>query len=338
MANEFNYSEPGLAGGAGGFEELVIRGIINNKSGLHTPKRVHNSEAVNMTALPEDQRIPDFNSRDSMVYFKVLPGNYSREFVTKDGQYGIEFLNGWEAEAIAWKVARVEAGKQGFQELSNKIESTIFIIRDEAQNREELQRVGVNIPSLVARYNQAEEITPAFTEVNRQLNGVVSREAMFKSLEEMRKEVQMTMDLQLFNNDVDNRVKYYFGDTTADDVGFYRDMKDRIRAGYDQTMAYRSQQLVKDLLEFAQPEEYAVAKYQDGTIIYVLNKELSARLVDKFGSENALAKRWNDAKLKPQAFDPSIFAGFEHAVDPMNPGSTISANNLFGIATDVEKK
>lgn len=339
MANEFNYSEPGLGGTGGRFEMMVLNGMINNESGLHTPKILRKyALSENTESVPEDQVIPNFDIRNALIYSKVLPGNYSREFVTHEGYYGIEFLVGYEKEAAEWKKARLAEGKDGFQETVNNIDSTVFYVKDAKENAIELTRLNLDVPTLLVHYQKAEEITPAFTQLNRNLHGEITREALFKSLDKMELDAQMALDLQLFTEDVSNRASYYFGDTTVDDIGFWRDKGKRIRAGYDPSMAYRSQRLVEDLLANADPKEYAVAKFPDGTLIFVLSVALSERMIEKYGSEQALSLRWNDSKLMPRDYDPTKLNGFEHAIDPVNPGSIWSANNLFGIATDIEKK
>lgn len=336
MANSYNYSDGNLSSGAGRFEEIVRRGMIDNTSGLYTPKIDAYASAVDTSDLPSDQVIPDYDKRRSYIYYNILLGDYSREFVNYSGFYGIEFLVGYEDEASEWKNARLKTGKS-FREMKNDIDSTIFVLNEE-DSKVELTRLGLNKDALVKRYDEAKEISKAFSSVKRQLDPELSREYTFKSIDEVKQDLQLASDLKLFSDDILNRPEYFFGDTTVDDVGFYRDKGNRIRAGYDPSKAYRSQRLVEDLLKYGKPEEYAVAKYPEGTMIFVLSVPLSERLVNQFGDEAILARRWNDLTLKPKQYDPTIFEGFEHAIDPVNKGRLIPANDLFGNATNSGKK
>lgn len=336
MANSYNYSDGNLGGVGGRFEETVRRGLIDNTSGLYTPKIDAFAASIDTTTIPTTQQIPDYDKRRSYIHYNILPGDYSREFVNYSGLYGIEFLAGYEDEANDWKLARLKANKS-FREMKNDIDSIIFVLNEE-DSKAEIIRLGLEKDVLVKRYDTAKEITKHFTDVKRQLDAELTRDYTFKSIEEVKRDLQLASDLKLFSDDILNRPAYFFGDTTADDVGFYRDKGNRIRAGYDPSKAYRSQRLVEDLLKYGKPEEYAVARYPEGTMIFVLSVPLSTRLIDKFGDEGVLARRWNDLTLKPKQYDPTIFEGFEHAIDPINKGRLVPANDLFGNAINSGKK
>nr|DAY37523.1 MAG TPA: hypothetical protein [Caudoviricetes sp.] len=351
MANDYNYTDGNLSNGGGRFEEIVRRNAIDNTSGLYSPKAPDGPYPNNqLTPVPPtdsayhpeehrtpNQSNPNFDKGKSYIYYTILPGDYSREFVNYNGLYGIEFLVGYEDKANEWKESRLNAGKT-FRELKNEINSTIYVL-NEKDSEEEITRLKIDKTQLVKRYDTAEELTPVFKDLKRQLDPELTRDLSFKTAEEVKRDIRAAEDLKLFSDDILNRPAYFFGETTFDDVGFYRDKGNRIRAGYDPSKTYRSQRLVEDLLKYGKPEEYAVAKYPEGTLIFVISVPLSQKLVDLFGGETNLAGRWNDLSLLPKAYDPTIFEGFEHAIDPINQGRLVPANDLFGNTTvDPSKK
>lgn len=342
--NTYNYDNNSLSG-PGTTEALVRQGYIANEAGLHTPRNTNvayktariNSipSSLDVTKLPENQVINGFDKRKVIIWETKTPTG--RELLSYDGYYYIEILKGFDLEAQLWAENRIKSGDTNFQRREGK-GRYLFILSTEASRTEYTNR-GLDLNQLRNVYDGAEDLTPYFTDMDRAIPGQSSTYFLRNTLEDFETQLQVSNHMRYYTKEHHNLIKYYFGGAkNTPDVGFFRDMGGRIRVSYDTHMLSRSEPLVKDLLEHADPEQYVISRFKNGMIQFVLNKDLADALVDKFGNEQTLANRWNnDRVVFTGDFNVALYSQLENAVD-LETGHLVSPQYLFGLEGFIEKK
>lgn len=326
--NPYSHDNQALSS-PGSLERKVEAGVIDDPNGYHQPKyrsTMNTPTATNPNALPgvlntqglpPEQIIDNFDRR-YQITFEQHPEGY-REFVTYDGIVWIEFLKGQEEQAKRWNRNRILSGKTTHQEEIRKGRILFKLSRADSEAR--LNEVGLSAADLRQKYDTAEEITPYFTGIPRQVDGEKTKFFITETLETFKLNTRLKADLEVFDNRAENFVKYYIGlpdvyGTNVDDIGFYRDYGDRIRASYDPNMIHKVKPLLQDLINFTtgvgeENEEYVVGLLPNGMLQFVISKDLSNRLVKHYGGETQLVARWNDPYMSPKGFNMKDFKQFE---------------------------
>lgn len=291
---------------------------------------------TSMEELPSDQVISAFDKRKVIVWEEKT--DTGRQFVTYDGKWWVEFLKGYHNEAIAWRDQKIKLNETTFKEYERK--GRWLFEFDANRSNEELQRRGINILEERKRYDSVDtqEITPYFTEISRTVDKEVSEYLLLNPLAKLEQDRELASGMLYFSRDPSNYVSYHFGkDRTGTDVGFYRDRGNRIRASYDPQFIFRSKPLMEDLLEFGVADEYVVGRFHTGMIQFVLSEALSDRLVKKYGTEEFLAMRWNNAKLKLDGFEFGNYPTFENVIN-VETSEFIPSSVIFEFSSSGEKK
>lgn len=287
--------------------------------------------------LPEDQVIKGFDRHKSIIWEERTPTG--RQFMTYNGKWWVEFLKGFRTEAIQWRDQKIKAKETTFKEFERK--GRYLFELDGEKSKIEIARRNLNVVDERNRYDSEEtvDITPYFTDVKRDIDNEVVEYLLLNPLKKLEEERQIASDMLYFSRDPSNYVDYHFGnDRTGTDIGFYRDRGGRIRASYDPQFIFRSAPLLEDLLQLGAPDEYVVGRFHTGMIQFVISVELSKRLVKQYGSEEALAIRWNNTKTKlTEDFDFGNYPTFEQVLD-VTTSEFIPASQIFQFGTDAEKK
>lgn len=331
--NNINYSNNNLAGG--GFTEAAVNaGYIANTDGSHTPRTdTSYISAMDMfnESLPESQRIIGYD-KPSIAIWEQL-NDTGRIYVGYDGLYRVEFLPGHRKAALAWKSNYILTTKDSSFKEDETESGRITYILTRTKSEPFITELGLDVEALKTAYDASTELTPSFTNLNHVVPSDVSTYLLTESLDVLKREQQAKADYKLFSDDISNYVdKYFGGERTGTDIGFYIDKSGRIRATYDSFAVYRGKQLVDDLLEFSDDDDtqYAVGYLaRTGSIQFVLSKELSAKFLDEFGSYDMLSRRWNNTELKPTNFNPGESVVFEAIVN-IEDGTLLDANTIFG--------
>lgn len=343
MSNEFNYDNQNLSG-VGVTEHLVREGYVADPGMIHQPRTVTNptlnlelSDTIGNTEInvPPSQRLPNFDKASTAIWEKTTPTG--REFIGYDGLYRIEFLATYREESLAWKNNRITVESDAeFREQYSESGRTLYTL-SKAKSDEKLLELNLNVDTLRTAYDEAEELTPYFTDLNHEIPVKISTYLMYNDLDKLEVETQAEEDRKLFTRDINNFVDYYFGgNLTGTDVGFYMDKGGRMRIGYDIFMAHRAKPLLDDLVEYGNDKDYAVGHFKSGTLQFVLNPRCWKALASKLGDISAMASRYNDSKVMPDTFKPSDYPKFE-AIINIEDGSLISANDIFGGSTLVDE-
>lgn len=281
---------------------------------------------------PTEQVIAGYDRLDSIIW--EAPTEYGREFLTYRGTWYVEFLKPYRNESIAFRDAKVKAGITEFKSVERK--SRYLFIFSDSLSQEEIKKRGLDIAELRGSYNTSEEITPYFTDMDRDVNPEYEKYLLTNTLEDLLTSESIKHDLQYFTKDPSNYADYYFGATTNHDIGFYRDKGKRIRASYDPYYTFRAGPIMQDLLAYGKPEQYVVARFPSGLIQFVIDQDLSDALVKVYGSEDKLAKRWNDVRtVYTEGFTFEIPVGFEEVLD-ISTEEYVNAKPLFGFEVSDE--
>lgn len=339
MANTYTYNNNNLSGGPTTASTLSRNGSIDDPTGLYRPGNTGNvlPSSLDVVSLKSDQVIPNFDKRFVPVWTNLLDNGAAREYVTYNGEFYVEYLEGNTALASEWEKNRQASNQTDYAVTEGENSSIVFKLNAE-DSKAELTKRHLDLSALVKAYDDAEDITPIFTDMDRLIDSKRSANLLTSTLDQYNSDVELEENLALFdNNDPLTMARYYFGSSTHDDVAFYMDHRDCIRIGYDYTMLYRSRPLVEDLLKYATPDQYALGVYPNGTHTYVLQPELSQAFLRRLGGEERFALRYNRDDATPSQFDPTVFSEFEKTVDVANK-RLFSSTLLFGTDDPIVKK
>lgn len=337
--NQYNYSDSSLSGSSSHAERLVADNLANDPEKLHQPRTTVVDpglipSTVDANTLPAEQVIKNFDARKSYVW--EVATEYGREGLTYSGIYIIEFTQGNEAQAKAWRLNRLNSGDNTFREYLRK-GSMMFELSD-IKTKEEMERRGLDLDTLRKAYTSAVEITPYFKDIERDISKADSTFLIKYSLEELIDEKQANKDLSFFTNTVGNQPARYFGEEyTGGDIGFYYDNAGNMRISYDPIYIYKSRPLLTDLTTLLQPDDYVVARYPTGMIQFVIVKDAAAKLVEEHKTELALTVAYNNPRLLPDNFVFGDFPGFEKTLE-LSKGVLVDSNTIFGFSTNDGKK
>lgn len=275
---------------------------------------------------PKDQVITDYDRLDTIIW--EAPTDHGREFLTYRGVWYVEFLKPYRNESIAFRDAKIKEGITDFKSVERKNRYLFSFNGNYTQN--ELTKRGLDITELREKYNHSEELTPYFTDMDRTLNPEYEKYLLTNRIEDLLVNESIKHDLKYFNNDISNYADYYFGTTTNHDIGFYWDKGGRIRASYDPYYKFRAGPIMQDLLAYGTPEQYVVARFPSGMVQFVIDKDLSNNLVKVYGSEDKLARRWNNTNtVYTKGFVFEIPVGFEEVLD-ISTEMYIDSKSVFG--------
>lgn len=341
--NTYTYDNQVLSG-PGTVEHLVRSGMIADPTGVMQPRSVttiapeYATTSITVVNLPEPQKIPDFDKRKVLIW--ETRTQYGREYLTYDGTWVVEYLGGYREEALEYRVARM-ANDETKDTIEREFPDGGMLFEFSKEDSQvEYTRRGLDLALLRNNYDNVQEITPEFTEMKRDVKGDTTAYFLVHTLKEHEEEVQSAADMKLFdaNDDKNNPLFFFGGRLTGQDIGFYIDKGNRLRATYDPSALFRSKPLLDDLIAHGTPDDYVAATYPTGTVQFVVSRSLTEKLLAKFsGSHDALARRYNDETRTYKDFKPSDYPQFEDTLD-VETGQFKSASETFGISTDEEKK
>nr|DAS75683.1 MAG TPA: hypothetical protein [Caudoviricetes sp.] len=338
MGNSYNYSDQSLNPGAGAFEHMARSGLVNNDEGIYTPKSdsLVVGSSIEVADLPADQVIPNFDKRKAPVWTRTT--EHSQEIVQWDGAYKHVFLQGNEKEARAWLASKLDSGMDKFIESVDEDNNIVYTLSAE-DAKPFLLANALNLVALREAYNKANELTDELTDVERNVPGDVSEGLTLKDMNTYTTDAAIERDLKLFEDHPSNYAARMFGPNTNADMGCYYDNSGRIRVAYNSFLTHLAKPLIKDLLEFAKPDQYCVGRFPEGTLIFVLEKDLVKFFINKFGgsktdedlekTENAIAARWTafTGKEGPTKDD---LKEFEATLD-LKTKRLVNVNTIYGL-------
>lgn len=340
--NTYTYDNQVLSG-PGVTEHLVRTGMIADPTGEMQPRTLPTDTEISATSitvvnLPADQTPPAFDKRKVLVW--ETRTEYGREYLTYDGTWHVEYLGGYRVEALAYRDVRM-ANADTSDTVERELADGGFIFEFSAEDSQtEYTRRGLDLTALRNVYDSIEEATPYFTDSPRTVAGDTTGYFLIHTLKEHEETIQSGLDMTLFDaKDETNSPLYFFGGRlTGQDIGFYIDKGNRLRATYDPSTLFRSKPLLDDLVQHGKPEDYVAATYPTGTVQIVVSAALTEKLLTKYaGSHDTLARRYNDETRTYKDFKPSDYPEFEDTLD-VTTGQFKSASETFGISTEEEKK
>lgn len=274
-----------------------------------------------------DVPVPKANKvvKDEVVLYEqtTLTG---RTFLRYDGHWGVEFDEGNEEEARQF----MRAHSSNIYRHLNVKGKTVYLL-NETQSQVEYTQADVDIVRLREEYdNNAVDITPYFEEAEvKTLSAQNVEYFLLNTLEDKANEKEFLANAQFFTKDVYNLPYTYFGHESDEDVGFYLDYAGNIRATYDHQYIGRAKPLIKDLLFFGKPEDYAIARLPTGTIQFVIREPLVSTLLKERNGHNNLAFTYNAKKEKEVEFTEDELKVFERVLD-LSSNTLMSITNVFG--------
>lgn len=331
MSNNYNYENHTLASGSP-TEHLVREGYLENESGLHTPRTMMNLSADDLIEYDEEGEVIrsfEYEPAENAIWERIEP--YGRHYIGYDGLYRVEFLPGYQEEALTYRrELAFERNIRDFIEEETTSHRITYTFNKETTARL-LTDTGLDIDSLRNQFDSVSENPLSVTAMKENVAGETIAPLMDMDLETFLKRRQAMEDNRLFTSLKENQVDRYFGgQNTGVDVGFYTDKSGRIRATYDAFMIYRSKPLVEDLLNYAEENEYAVGYFPNTKAIqFVLSKPLSERFIERYFSYSNLATRWNNKNTTPSNFDPTKLGVFESIIN-VDTKALIDAVDIFG--------
>lgn len=335
--NNVDYSSS-LNDGVGTREALTRAGYLDTLDGARTPKTDNPKASELPENLPAEQAFdPETFKKDDMIVWQELISG-GRQYVTYGGIWYVDFLAGNRAEAEAWRTARLNAGERDFYE--NEYPDGILQFKLNKKDSEQmLASRSLRLGELRTNFDNATEISPYFAEIPRYIPAEVSSYLTYHSIEELEKDQQLQKDLLRFDDQVyTNRPqRMLVNNYNPEDVSFYYDVAGNFRAAYDPHMLYLARPLLTDLVQYAQPEEYCLARYPSGTVHFVLMPELIKRLLEVHKSEIVLVKRYNNVNTNPGNPVEEFPEVFENAINLETKGF-VSTRTLFGEPINTEKK
>lgn len=274
-----------------------------------------------------DIPVPKANKivKDEVVLYEqaTLTG---KVFLRYDGHWGVEFDAGNEEEARQF----MRTHSSNIYRHLNVKGKTIYIL-NETQSQVEYTKADVDIVRLREEYdNNAVDITPYFEEIEgKTLSEKNVEYFLLNTLEDKENEKEFLENAQFFTKDVYNLPYTYFGIESDEDVGFYLDYAGNIRATYDHQYIGRAKPLIKDLLFFGKPEDYAIARLPTDTIQFVIREPLVSKLLKERNGHNNLAFTYNSKKEKAVDFTEDELKVFERVLD-LSSNTLMSITNVFG--------
>lgn len=331
--NTYNYDNHGLAS-SGAVEHLVRNGMIEDTDGTHQPRTPANGLPP-VTTLEGGSPKQPFVKADAPIY--ELSSKTGREYLTYGGIWVVEFFKDQEAAKTKLVSELNYEGKVTFTEKQD--DTTYKVIYNEASSQAEYAKRGLDLDALRQAYDNAEDISALFDTIPRNIEAAIGSYFLRKPLEEFERDENLHNDVKYFTASVENYANLYFGGRlTGSDIGFYYDNAGRMRASYDPHYLFKADPLLQDLLRYGHPEQYVVGRYPSGMVQFVIEPELAKLLVDTYGSEDALAKRWNDSKI---VYSPSFNMGnyptFEKTLN-VESSEYVSSDSIFGFTADENGK
>ena len=328
--NTYNYDNQVLSG-PGTVENLVRRNMIADPEGIHQPRTGGNFTPENLAPKATE----GYNKAEAPVY--EVQTDKGRQYLTYGGIWIVEFFKENTVDKVQF-LANLDY--EGTVTYTEDTDPTIYRIRyDAASSQAERTKRNLDITTLRTKYNEAEDIGPEFTKLPRKVESSLPPYFIRYPLDKFEEDERQINDLKYFSNDPSNYARVYFGGRlTGTDIGFYYDNSDNIRASYDPHYLFKASPLLDDLLKYGTPEQYVVGRYPSGMVQFVINKDLAKVLLDAYITEDNLAARWNDAKIKyTPNFNMGNYPTFEETLD-VESGKYISSDSIFEFTTEQEKK
>lgn len=352
--NDYSYDNGALSG-PGITEQLVREGMLPNDDGLHTPR----SEVKTEAQKSKEDFI--FNIRSTMKPETVIKEAYKREVCNDVAvEYKVELT--WKGLVILTFIDTADSDVKAFIKYHAQLNPwgihckkdvydegkkvVITITQDATLTSDDYVFFGLielgktfNLEDMRQAYLDKvyhdlslKDATPEF----KALVEVISKETvtkfLFESLADIKDKEYRKDLLSLFSGLKENLAKYYFGGNyTGQDIGFYFDNSDRMRIVYDKFMLSYSIPLLKDVKELKRMKELVLGYFSEtGTFVYVLSKELSQALKDKYQDEMKLAAAYNNQNLDYKLSEVKPYLDFRYIVD-ISKQEITDVNTIFGL-------